>query len=349
MLYRKLFIVSIFSLFFLVQAKESVEPCFKLEKDFNFIPHTNSAARSMTISFLENLHQCNPSIQDKLYYLKAILNILNNSDSSNKIEMMAFASQNILDSLETPSLNTARQVLSELQNSRISEVQDKLQKHDLFFAPAYIGDNIPSKNRMVKRKTQILNKDFEVTSIVYYITADFVLCQNTENIVSIILPLITWINQEITSILLANHFSHPHLFYSSALAGLNAGPFKVGLNFPNHLSSEQLDFLIDQLPSSAYAQVLKQHFLEPIYELMSIRDMYNQKFKEHCTDEVQKWENVKFLEDHYKLISNIPPEKGRKFFKQLSHELALPNAIILNLTAGPNHQNFYRFSIQLPQ
>ena len=346
MLYRKFVIIIILSFFCLVRAEESSQYCVVLERDFNFIPYTNSAVQNFTASFLENLNQCNPSIKDKLYYLQKLVNTLNNSGSSNKIEMMTFASQNVLDNIDIPSLETANRILSEFQVSRLFEIQDKLQQHDLFFIPAYTREIISSKVRMVKRSVQILERDFEVTSVVSFLTADFVLCQNTESVVYILIPLISWINQEITRIFLANEFSHPHLFYSSALSSLNAHSVKVGFNFPNQLSSEQLAFLIQQIPPDAYAQNLKQRFLQPIYELMSIRDMYDQRLREHCTDEVQEWKNVKFLEDHYQLVSDSPPENGIQFFRKLKRQLALPKALIVNFTAEPNYQNFYRFSIQ---
>ena len=346
MLYRKLIIIIPLLFFCWIQAEESSQHCLILERDFNFTPHTDSAIQNFTSSFLENLNQCSPATGDKLYYLQKLVTTLNNSGASNKTEMMVFASQNILNNIEMPSLENAYQVLSEFQASSLSEMQNQLQTNDLFFIPAHTVGNPSTQVRMIKRSVQILERDFEVTSVVSFLTADFVLCQNTESVVFILIPLINWITQEITRMLLANEFSHPHLFYSSLLSGVNTHSSTVGLNFPYQFSSEQLAFFIQQLPSSAYAQSLKQRFLQPIYELMSIRDMYDQKLREHCTDEVQEWKNVKFLEDHYRLVSDSPPENRMQFFRKLSRQLALPNALILNFTAGPNYQNFYRFSIQ---
>lgn len=317
--------------------------CTDLERDFTFIPISRTAALNFTEDFIKTLNKCSPPIQDKQYYHNVLLSALNQRSSDDKIEVIISASQMIADSipeLPRPSSNLSAQ--------NFPLFIEYMNQNDLFIEIDDPESVIPSKNKMRTRHTVLSDTDFTVVSLYADINTSFLLCQNSENIEYIIHPLLNWVNQRIIEAFSISSFSNPHLFQSLRLIRQNTDS-SIGNSFLTQVYSRHLDFIIENLPSGSYEDLLSLRFLQPLQKWTAVRGIYDEKLRESCLEAPLSLREFIVQEDYYRIQdSSIPLPERRNLFQKLHRDLKESPALVFYFKPNADYTSFYRFRIKLP-
>ena len=321
--------------------EDSSSYCTSLEREFKFVPVSYTAAENFTSEFIETLNKCNPPTEDQQYYHNMLLSTLNQRSSDDKIEVIISASRMIVNSI--PSLS---QYLPQDNTQDIKAFINDIKENDLFIKTNNLENIILSDNNMVTRHTRILDVDFRVVSLYSNVKADFLICQNSEYIDHIINPLLSWVKAQIIESFLMNPFYTPHLFQSLKLSQKTDAV--LGVSFLTQVHSRDLNFIIENLPSGSYEDLITQNFLKPLQQWAVVRDIYDEKLEESCWNEPLNLSRFLIQEDYYHTQNpSASLEERQKLFQKLHDALKTTDALTFSFHPSIDYRIFYRFQIKL--